>query len=63
MTNQVWLAKGHDMDYPGSNVLLGKTRKLCLKLAKKRDQVRTWFVPGLAAWDRGNRYGFCQIAK
>lgn len=63
MTNQVWLAKGYDMDYPGSNVLLGRTRSACVKLAKKRDQVRTWFVPGLAAWDRGNRYGFCQIAK
>lgn len=64
MTNQVWLpTKGYDMDYPGSDKLLAKTRKACQKLRKKKDAVRTWFVPGLAAWDRGNRYGFCQIGK
>ncbi len=63
MTNQVWLPKGHDMDYPGSDRLLGLTRKACQKLAKRKDQVRSWFVPGLSAWDRGNRYGFCHIGK
>lgn len=63
LTNQVWLAKGYDMDYPGSDKLLRRTQKACLKLRKKKDSLRTWFVPGLAAWDRGNRYGFCQFEK
>lgn len=63
MTNQVWLLRGNSGDYPGSDKLLNRTHKACLKLRKKRDSVRTWFVPGLSAWDRGNRYGFCQIAK
>ncbi len=63
LTNQVWLPSGYDMDYPGSDRLLVRTQKACLKLRKKKDSLRTWFVPGLAAWDRGNRYGFCQFEK
>lgn len=63
MTNQVWLASGYDMDYPGSDKLLARTRKACQKMLKGKDRLRTWFVPGLSAWDRGNRYGFCQIGK
>jgi hypothetical protein len=63
MTQQVWLPSGYDMDYPGSDKLLSRTRKACQKMLKRKDQLRTWFVPGLSAWDRGNRYGFCQIGK
>lgn len=63
MTHQVWLPKGNDMDFPGTDKLLVRTQKACLKLRKKGDTLRTWFVPGLSAWDRGNRYGFCQIGK
>jgi hypothetical protein len=63
MTQQVWLPIGYDMDYPGSDKLLARTRKACQKMLKGKDRLRTWFVPGLSAWDRGNRYGFCQIGK
>lgn len=63
MTQQVWLPTGYDMDYTGSDKLLARTRKACQKMLKGQDRLLTWFVPGLAAWDRGNRYGFCQIGK
>lgn len=63
MTQQVWLPTGYDMDYPGSDKLLARTRKACQKMTKGKDRLKTWFVPGLSAWDRGNRYGFCQIGK
>jgi hypothetical protein len=63
LTHQVWLPKAYDAAYPGSTKLLAQTQRACNKLRKKRDTLRTWFVPGLSAWDRGNRYGFCEFSK
>lgn len=63
LTHQVWLPTSYDSDFPGSTKLLNQAQKGCLKLKRKKDTLRTWFVPGLAAWDRGNRYGFCEFVK
>ncbi len=63
LTHQVWLPGTYDSNFPGSTKLLAQTQKACLKLKRKKDTLRTWFVPGLAAWDRGNRYGFCEFVK
>lgn len=63
LTNQVWLATSYGQAYPGSDKLLRVTQKSCQRLRKNRDTLRTWFVPGFAAWERGNRYGFCQFVK
>lgn len=63
LTNQVWLPTSYDSDFPGSTRLLAKTERGCLKLRKKGDTLRTWFVPGLSDWNLGNRYGFCQFVK
>jgi hypothetical protein len=63
LTNQVWLPTSYDSDFPGSAKLLKRTQKACQKLRKKGDTLRTWFVPGLTAWDRGNRYGFCEFVN
>ena len=42
-----------------------KTRSACRKLAKKRKAwtMRTYYVPGLTAWDRGNQNGYCEIIR
>lgn len=63
MTHQVWLPTSYDAAFPGSGKLLARTQKACLKLKRKRDDLSSWFVPGLPAWDRGNRYGFCAFVK
>ncbi len=63
LTHQVWLAASYAQPYPGTNRLLTKTQTACSKLRKKGWTLRTWFVPGQSSWDRGNRYGFCEIVK
>lgn len=65
LTNQVWIPDSYTTSYPGTKRMLKKTQKACMKLKKprKRYSLRTWYVPGLAAWERGNRYGFCEIVK
>lgn len=63
VTHQVWLPTSYDSDFPGSAKLLAQAQKGCLKLKRKKDTLRSWFVPGLPAWDRGNRYGFCEFVK
>lgn len=62
LTNQVWIGK---RAYPGTPKMLKKTRSACRKLAKKRKAwtMRTYYVPGLTAWDRGNQNGYCEILK
>lgn len=60
LTNQVWISVAQ---YPGTNKMLTKTQKSCQKLRKKGWTLRTWYVPGAAAWDRGNHYGFCEFVK
>jgi hypothetical protein len=63
LTHQVWLPTRYDSAFPGSTKLLKRTQKSCQKLRRKGDTLRTWFVPGLSAWDRGNRYGFCEFVN
>lgn len=65
LTNQVWIPKSYGQAYPGRSRMLKRTGKACRKLIKKRNNwtLRTVYVPGLAAWERGNRYGFCEIIK
>lgn len=63
LTNQVWIPGSYSAAYPGTNRMLTKTQKACQKLRKKGWTLRTWYVPGQTAWDRGNRYGFCEIVK
>lgn len=63
LTHQVWIPKSYSQAYPGTNRMLSKTQKACNRLRKKGWTLRTWYVPGQAAWDRGNRYGFCEIVK
>ncbi len=60
LTNQVWISSGQ---YVGTKKMLSKTQKACQKLRKKGWTLRTWYVPGAAAWDRGNHYGFCELVK
>lgn len=63
LTHQVWLASSYDAEYPGSDKLLTKAQRSCERLRRKGDTLRTWFIPGLKAWERGNRYGFCEFVK
>lgn len=63
LTNQTWLAKSYVETYPGSNPLLKRAGKACKKMRKKGWTLRTWYVPGLSAWERGNKYGFCEFVK
>lgn len=63
LTHQVWIPTSFSQAYPGTNRMLNKTQKACNRLRKKGWTLRTWYVPGQAAWDRGNRYGFCEIVK
>jgi hypothetical protein len=63
LTNKVWLPKNYSAGYPGSGRLLKRTRAKCDKLRKRGWTLRTWFVAGGAAWDRGNRFGYCEIVK
>lgn len=65
LTNQVWIPKSYGQAYPGTPRMLKRTQKACRKLANKRKKwtLRTYYVPGLPAWERGNRYGFCEIIK
>jgi hypothetical protein len=45
--------------------MLKKTERMCRALIKKRKKwtLRSYYVPGLAAWERGNKFGFCEIIK
>lgn len=63
LTNQVWIPKRLGATYPGTSKMLKRTERGCRRLAKRGWTVRTWFVPGKAAWDRGNKYGFCELVK
>ena len=63
LTHQVWIPSSYTQAYPGTNRMLSKTQKACSRLRKKGWTLRTWYVPGQAAWDRGNRYGFCEIVN
>lgn len=63
LTNQVWIPTSYSASYPGTNRMLHKTQKACQDLRKKGFILRTWYVPGQTAWDRGDRYGFCEIVK
>ncbi len=63
LTNQVWIPSSYAAVYPGTNRMLAQTQKRCVKLRKKGWTLRTWYVPGESAWNRGNRYGFCEIVK
>lgn len=63
LTNQVWLPTSNSAGYPGTGRLLKRTRAKCEKLRKRGWTLRTWFVAGGAAWDRGNRFGYCEIVK
>lgn len=63
LTNQVWIPSSYSAAYPGTNRMLAKTRKACVRLRKRGWTLRTWYVPGLSSWDRGNRYGYCEIVK
>lgn len=60
-TNQVWMPTTYGEPYPGTRALLAKTAKACNKMRLKKWSLRTWYVPGLAAWDRGNKFGFCEF--
>lgn len=61
LTNQVWLPTEYGASYPGTKVVLPKTAKACNSLRLKNWSLRTWYVPGLSAWDRGNKFGFCEF--
>ncbi len=63
LSHQVWIPSSYSQAYPGTNRMLSKTQKACSRLRKKGWTLRTWYVPGQAAWDRGNRYGFCEIVN
>jgi hypothetical protein len=63
LTNQVWIPGSYSAAYPGTNRMLTRTEKACQELRKKGWTLRTWYVPGKVSWDRGNRYGFCEIVK
>jgi hypothetical protein len=63
LTNQVWVATSYSQQYPGTGKVLERTRTKCEKLSKRGWTVRSWYVSGAAAWDRGNRFGYCEIAK
>lgn len=63
LTHQVWIPSSYATVYPGTTRMLKRTQKACQRLRKKGWTLRTWFVPGLAAWERGNRYGFCELVR
>lgn len=63
LTSQVWIPSSYAAAYPGTNRMLAKTRRACVKLRKRGWTLRTWYVPGLTSWERGNRYGYCEIVK
>ena len=61
LTNQVWIARSYTQKYPGTNKALKRTLVKCKRLAKKKERVRTWFIPGKKAWNRGNKFGYCEF--
>jgi hypothetical protein len=65
LTHQVWIPKAYGQTYPGRSRMLKKTERMCRALIKKRKKwtLRSYYVPGLAAWERGNKFGFCEIIK
>lgn len=63
LTNQVWLPVNYGDAYPGTRTLLSRTSKMCEDMRLKKWSLRTWYVPGMAAWDRGNKFGFCEFIK
>lgn len=63
LTNQVWLATDFGQAYPGTKSLLNTAAKACEDMRLKKWSLRTWYIPGLGAWERGNKYGFCEFLK
>lgn len=63
LTTQVWTPSSYSAAYPGTNRMLTQTRRACNKLRARGWTLRTWYVPGLSSWERGNRFGYCEIVK
>lgn len=63
LVNQVWLPINYGDAYPGTRPMLARTAKLCNQMRVKKWSLRTWYVPGMTSWDRGNKFGFCEFIK
>lgn len=63
MTNVVWLSDGLAAGYPGAKKALRQTLDLCLRLgAPAKLEPNAWYSYGVAAWEQGDRFGYCQMS-
>lgn len=62
MTNVAWMSTSPGQRYPGNKRAMRLAAQQCLAVATPAGLIpEAWFVPGVPAWNAGNRYALCQL--